>query len=504
MRKIKIENFRSLKMTEAIEIKPITLLFGKNGSGKSSFISAIQFLGLNLFPVKRDTTFLLDLDSNLMNFTETVFQKDSNNDINFYYEDSNTNLSFNITVAFSRDKNGKNLNRIEIEHIDNGITLSLYPNKKNNISLKKEIKEIWDSMEKISPSDIFERLNNPNIKKELFYQRNSPNKNISIDRNWIFTEKSFNDSKIKKFFSYLDILPFFTTNDTSTYKDNLFNYLEIDGEIRKKIEEILQVFIHFIPSTARRLLLGWHIPAIREKVRGSYPLIGGRFNQGDYYGCLSILDSEVESENIYDEGKFIPNLYEHINDALQKLTLAKKIYLKKKNGYGSLFIQDMNDVEHNLSNTSSGLIHILPIIIYSYYSQYYYEQQFGLDHSLGKYMISESPVIDTLIIEQPELHLHPSLQTKLAEFISEGKGTYIIETHSEHIVRKLQVLIAKGKLKKEEVAVYYFDKDDKTGITSIREMKLDERGRFLDDWPPGFFDTDTELALEFFREISKN
>ncbi|MBK6915235.1 MAG: DUF3696 domain-containing protein [Ignavibacteriales bacterium] len=75
-------------------------------------------------------------------------------------------------------------------------------------------------------------------------------------------------------------------------------------------------------------------------------------------------------------------------------------------------------------------------------------------------------------------------------------GTYIIETHSEHIIRKIQVLIAQGKLSKEKVAVYYFDKDEKTGITSIKEMEMEDNGFFKEPWPDGFFDDSYNLARE--------
>ena len=74
-RKIRIENFRSLVMEDSIEIKPITLLFGKNGSGKSSFMKAIRFLGKNLFPLKAGATkYQIDDGTDLLNFKEIVLK----------------------------------------------------------------------------------------------------------------------------------------------------------------------------------------------------------------------------------------------------------------------------------------------------------------------------------------------------------------------------------------------------------------------------------------------
>ena len=73
---------------------------------------------------------------------------------------------------------------------------------------------------------------------------------------------------------------------------------------------------------------------------------------------------------------------------------------------------------------------------------------------------------------------------------------FIIETHSEHIIRKVQVLIANGKLDKDRVAVYYFDKDEKSGITSVRKMELEDNGFFKEPWPDGFFDDSFNLSME--------
>ncbi len=142
------------------------------------------------------------------------------------------------------------------------------------------------------------------------------------------------------------------------------------------------------------------------------------------------------------------------------------------------------------------MIQILPILYKSYYSR---------DKDDWGTVIR--------LIEQPELHIHPWLQCKTAEFFCHDilrDRSFIIETHSEHLLRKIQILIAKADKKSghedlmDRVAVYYFDKNDKTGITTVNEMKMDNLGRFTTSWPLGFFDVDTELTLDFFKTMSKN
>lgn len=106
------------------------------------------------------------------------------------------------------------------------------------------------------------------------------------------------------------------------------------------------------------------------------------------------------------------------------------------------------------------------------------------------------PADTTLLIEQPELHLHPSAQTKLAGVIADASNSgrrFLIETHSEHFVRGLQLAVSNGAAKKGLV-VNRLKPSDLTFIYVPRfpeaphELVLDALGDFLEPWPSGFFD----------------
>jgi len=99
----------------------------------------------------------------------------------------------------------------------------------------------------------------------------------------------------------------------------------------------------------------------------------------------------------------------------------------------------------------------------------------------------------TLIIEQPELHLHPLAQTKLAAVITEAASTgkkFIIETHSEHFIRGLQLAISEYRLdnkkgiSKDNVNIFYI----KPAPDSYETLDMNEFGEFVTQWPSGFFD----------------
>ena len=78
----------------------------------------------------------------------------------------------------------------------------------------------------------------------------------------------------------------------------------------------------------------------------------------------------------------------------------------------------------------------------------------------------------------------------------------MIETHSEHILRGVQLLVAKGLLYHNNVKIYYVGKHN-NGNSYVKEHPLNEQGKFKDDWPKGFFDVGFNQAAELMRYNSK-
>jgi ABC-type cobalamin/Fe3+-siderophores transport system ATPase subunit len=86
----------------------------------------------------------------------------------------------------------------------------------------------------------------------------------------------------------------------------------------------------------------------------------------------------------------------------------------------------------------------------------------------------------TVLIEEPEIHLHPKAQAELAEVLADTAKAedkqIIMTTHSEYVAGRLLTLVAEGKLTTDELAIYYFEKDDK-GECSATEIEVTERGQ---------------------------
>lgn len=122
---------------------------------------------------------------------------------------------------------------------------------------------------------------------------------------------------------------------------------------------------------------------------------------------------------------------------------------------------------------------------------------------------SVMPAGATLLIEQPELHLHPLAQTRLASFISHAarKGKrFVIETHSEHFVRGLQLAISNGRVSGERLPENHVSFNYiKRGSDASVVLTVNEWGEFEQEWPSGFFDESYNVIKRLmFNRVSSS
>ena len=119
-----------------------------------------------------------------------------------------------------------------------------------------------------------------------------------------------------------------------------------------------------------------------------------------------------------------------------------------------------------ITDVGFGVSQVLPVLVLCYYA----------------------PPGSTLIFEQPELHLHPAVQSTLADVfidvIQKRQIQIILESHSEHLLRRIQRRIAEETLKTEDTALYFCDSKD--GQSTINPLELDVFGN-IRNWPHEFF-----------------
>jgi len=110
-----------------------------------------------------------------------------------------------------------------------------------------------------------------------------------------------------------------------------------------------------------------------------------------------------------------------------------------------------------------------------------------------------------LLIEEPELNLHPKAQSELAQVLVEiataENKQIILTTHSEHILFRILNNVAEGKLNKEGLALHYFQ--TKGRIASSQELLIDNRG-MVKGGLPGFFEADVAELQNFLKSVGAN
>ena len=96
-------------------------------------------------------------------------------------------------------------------------------------------------------------------------------------------------------------------------------------------------------------------------------------------------------------------------------------------------------------------------------------------------------------MEQPELHLHPHYQAKLADALSAVASIrydaprIFVETHSDHLINRLGALVADKKLNQEDVQILVVNDDGADGDSSVIPVDFDADGMLGSNWPLGFF-----------------
>jgi predicted ATPase len=120
----------------------------------------------------------------------------------------------------------------------------------------------------------------------------------------------------------------------------------------------------------------------------------------------------------------------------------------------------------NLRDVGIGISQVLPVLVASYFA----------------------PEGSTILLEEPEIHLHPLAQSALAELFAkvskERKIQFIVETHSEHLFRRLQTMIAREHVSSADTAMYFVRRHNKS--SELCTLEVDEFGR-MTNWPDGFF-----------------
>jgi predicted ATPase len=161
---------------------------------------------------------------------------------------------------------------------------------------------------------------------------------------------------------------------------------------------------------------------------------------------------------------------------LKKMGVAEKIEVRQV-GRSSRYelVIHKDGVAANLRDVGIGISQVLPVLTVAYFV----------------------PRGSTVLLEEPEIHLHPLAQSVLAEmFVEVSKQRdvqFIVETHSEHLFRRMQTLIARRKTNTQKCRMLFVERQGADAV--LRLLDVDEFGT-VKNWPPNFFGDSVGEARE--------
>ena len=536
LKSIQIQNVRCLKDTGNVSLAPITLLVGENSAGKSTFLRTFPLFKQSIR--KRTDGPILwagDVDDyvDFGSFEETVTDDDSQanaKSITFQFQfsmppihyedgsllrttlqDKNAKFSILYSMTVSHRRSGEYVSNVKIRLGQTEFDFDLTPG--HGISIDGEA--FLEA--KIRPQTFqnYDRLLNDRLltARESIFDFSLPwvdnvikrvsdifpkdGKNEQYD-DWKIAESmglsglrtvkqvlrtqvgeclcygfslsEVSDTLTEDFWGYAVLKPLLC---------NLENSTDERKEILIKAFKLISLYEYFQPIDAyigsyfRRV---HYIAPLRATAERYYRLRNLSIDEVDYQGSnlAMFLDGLRRKRRLSEFQKWTDAHFGfHVRLATKGVHLSVEIALRDSKHFS------------NLSDTGFGYSQILPIITQLWYLS-------SKKSSADMYRNQEIPLV--IAIEQPELHLHPALQAKLADAflasiqLAKESGIYlqlILETHSATIVNYFGRAIAEKRLQKDDVSLVLFIRSLETRETEVRTSSYDEDG-YLTNWPVGF------------------
>lgn len=226
----------------------------------------------------------------------------------------------------------------------------------------------------------------------------------------------------------------------------------------------------------RQLARVQYVGPLRQYAKRSYLWSGEKPQNVGTLGELAVpamLAAHAEGREIghgSGKGKRYEPFVEAIARWLKKLGVIDSFRLervsKNRKDYEVRVKRSPQSAEVLITDVGVGVSQVLPVVVQCFYAK-------------------EG---STVIFEQPEIHLHPRVQADLADVLIEASTLsgvqFIVESHSEHFLRRLQRRVAEETITKDHVALYVCDV--KEGRSQIEALKVDDYGS-ITNWPKDFF-----------------
>ncbi|MDM8549193.1 DUF3696 domain-containing protein [Desulfobacterales bacterium HSG2] len=543
-----IQNFKSVSDKTTLSMKPLTIFAGANSSGKSTLIQSILLVAQTL-----QTT----VGSRSVVLNGHILRLGSFDDIVFNHQSDQTVLiGFGLTPIIEDGLEIRYL-REERENTENalrkkektGIILrekekivpdiigcdfafsSKYSSEKKDIRQSQPVLEESNiSFEKEESKAIFsaQKIHGSiNKKLEKFYlkdnrlrkaEMNSLQYEITAARRYSVRSESqkLNDKTVKvnvnKGIAGASFSHFLPKAIVEIYQE----FVGEEGQIGSLLESISPDLSDFEAISVKKSSLSFtplpnivnfaveniqsyftehlkYLGPLREEPKPIYPLSGTMDSKdvgirGEHTASVLNIHSNTRIEYIPSEhfAADEPNpcsksstLSDAVLDWLDYMGVSNVKTANIGNIGVELKVSLDNAFWHNLVHVGIGVSQVLPIVVSA--------------------LLAEKGT--TLIFEQPELHLHPRVQTRLADFFLSMtilKKQCVVETHSEYLINRLRYrsVMAEGTRVSDEVVIFFVERKD--GRSAYREIKINKFG-VKSDWPKGFFDENEENASKLIK-----
>jgi len=551
-----IKNFKCLKNEKLMNLKPITIFCGINSSGKSSIIQSQLLISQSLFgqyinpkdeKVMIPQIFIFEGDKcHLQDYRNIIFENNIQNKMEFEWiietkkrkskikiicgympEDTKFSRGFPIVEKIILKTNKDSVSKI----LELNLMKKKIPFYELNIdNFNFDFKKFFSKQSLFSHDFAIEdeKISKKEFREILYYlQKDDQEKYSQKDQNNLqefyskllkhinFKECNLNFRSIFPSSIKIKKDPISDFINTEEFKDLFYRY-NIDNKfyrkiltdfpkfskffsglfhdfIEREINEILYEIFRPLAFYYRKLR---YLGPLREEPRRFYTFSDLRLLKlglkGENTTQVLIIQKDLKvnfikiiSQNnhfIFTERKKLSLL-----DALNEWLEIMKLQEIKPSIAIELITRILIQYSENQPESSTvslpdvgfGLSQVLPVLV----------EVLRMEHD------------DLLILEQPEIHLHPRLQGDLADFIlcnAHLNKKFMIETHSEYFLKRLCLRIAQSKdIDLSNLINIYFIVPDVNGRGSkIVDVNIDEFGRIL-NWPKGFFDdNDDGLILE--------
>jgi len=262
-----------------------------------------------------------------------------------------------------------------------------------------------------------------------------------------------------------------------------------DGDVGETISEIGKLFYNkFIYENILYSIYKLKYNFIFEFIPSMRNISNNRFYSKKKGSYFEELIAEFKERIEFDSSGNITNrkVEKFINTNLKRFNIGDSLIVQRHTDFAvySLYIVK-GEKKINLVDIGYGISQFIPILL-----------------KIALHVVEGNTKI---VIEEPETNLHPALQSKLADMFNEAnqffKIEFIIETHSEYLIRRFQGMVVERKMSPDQLKLYYFHHPDNIpeGELQVFPINIERDGALTKNFGKGFFDEAAKLNIALYN-----